>query len=847
MGFLDGLRVVDCTDERGLVAGRLLADLGADVVQVEPPGGSTARALPPMSDGASLYWDTFAANKRGVVCDLSTPAGRDDLKALVARADFLIESSDPGTFDGLGLGWADLQQVNPKLVYVSISAFGRDGPKAGWAATDLTVWASGGPLAYNQDEVGPPLRISVPQTYLHAAADAAGGALLAHHARRRTGTGQHVDVSAQASLGLATLAATLTSVTGDAEPDWIPKPGGPVTIDQSGSGSRTRRSKWPVLDGYVELHLAMGPAVGAFTNNFFAWMNDEGACPDADIAGWDWRALPQMIRQGQVGGAEIEKARDLVGAFLEGKTKQQVTDAALARKLLSVEVADVSDLATSLHFADREFFVSLGGADRPRRTMPGATARTSPPGFSFRYPAPALGEHDEEVRREWLAGADQDRPVAAEGVPPVLPVPSELLAPASLPSPLPPVPGELPLASLKVADLSWVVAGPAVTRALADFGATVVRVESSVKIETARHMAPFYGGHGGVENSALYINCNAGKLGVALDLSTEEGREVVRDLALWADVLIESYAPGLMDRWKLGYEELSAANPRLIMVSSSLMGNSGRYTRLAGYGNVGAAMGGFQHIVGWPDRPPIGPFGPYTDFVAPRLALVVLLAAIEGRERTGRGCYIDVSQVETGVWFLSPQIAAFVADGAVQARNGNRDAVCVPHGVFPCQRDGPGRADHVAIVARDDADFAALTGVMGRPDLATDAHYATRQARRDNETGLEGLIAAWTATRRASEIEDALQAVGVPVHRASTSTDFVADAQLAHRGHLIRLAHPVHGEVLVEGPRYALSVTPGRVDKLAPTIGQHTHQVLEQILGMAPEEIEMLDKTGVLK
>ena len=193
-----------------------------------------------------------------------------------------------------------------------------------------------------------------------------------------------------------------------------------------------------------------------------------------------------------------------------------------------------------------------------------------------------------------------------------------------------------------------------------------------------------------------------------------------------------------------------------------------------GIHRVGAAMGGFQHIVGWPDRPPIGPFGPYTDFVAPRLALVVLLAAMEERERTGRGCYIDVSQVETGVWFLSPQIAAFVADATVQARCGNRDAVYVPHGVFPCQSDGPGRADQVAIVARDDAEFAALTDVMGRPELSADARYATRPARRHHETELEGLIAGWTSTRRASEIEDALQAVGVPVHRASTSTDFAS-------------------------------------------------------------------------
>jgi benzylsuccinate CoA-transferase BbsE subunit len=345
MGFLDGLKVLDCSDERGLLAGRLLADLGADVVQVEPPSGSSARNAPPIAAGQSMYWETYAANKRGVVCDLDTAAGRADLLTLASRADFLIESSDPGTFDGLGLGWQTLQQINPWLIYVTVTPFGPDGPKAHWAATDLTVWAAGGPLAHNWDEVGPPLRISVPQAYLHAAADAAGGALIAHHARLRTGRGQRVDVSAQASLGLATLASVLTAETGDEEPDWIPQPGSHIRIDQSGSGSRTRRSKWPVKDGYVELHLAMGPAVGAFTNNFFGWLKDEDACPDPDIAGWDWRELPRLIQQGAITAQHIERAREIVRMFLETKTKQEVTDAALARKALSVEVADVSDLA----------------------------------------------------------------------------------------------------------------------------------------------------------------------------------------------------------------------------------------------------------------------------------------------------------------------------------------------------------------------------------------------------------------------------------------------------------------------------------------------------------------------
>jgi crotonobetainyl-CoA:carnitine CoA-transferase CaiB-like acyl-CoA transferase len=468
-----------------------------------------------------------------------------------------------------------------------------------------------------------------------------------------------------------------------------------------------------------------------------------------------------------------------------------------------------------------------GDPAHPVRTLPGAVARTDADAFAFRRPAPMLGEHDREVRRDWLSTGQ--------------PVPNGSSPDAAT------EPGPLPLDGLKVLDLSWVVAGPVIGRALADFGATVVRVESSTKIETARLVSPYYGGHAGVENAALYINCNAGKLGLSLDLATEPARDVVRELAGWADVLIESFTPGLMDRWGLGYEQLAAVNPRLIMLSSSLMGNMGRYSRLAGFGNIGAAMSGFQAIVGWPGRPPIGPFGPYTDYVAPRLALVVLLAALDERERSGRGCYLDVSQAECGVWFLSPQVAAFSADGTVPGACGNRDAVFVPHGVFPCRADGLGRADQVAIAVRDDRDWQALTAIMGRPALGPDPLYASAEDRRAHEDQLEAMVGEWTTTQTASEIEQVCQAAGVPAHRASTSTDFVTDSQLAHRGHLIRLPHRLHGEVVVEGPRYLLSDTPGRVVKPAPTIGEDNERVLAGILGWDRDRIKALEGMGALR
>jgi len=402
------------------------------------------------------------------------------------------------------------------------------------------------------------------------------------------------------------------------------------------------------------------------------------------------------------------------------------------------------------------------------------------------------------------------------------------------------------LADLKVLDLSWVVAGPLIGRALADFGAQVVRVESSVRVETARLMQPFHGGVQDREGSALFGNCNAGKLGITVDLKTADGVQVVRDLASWADVVIESFSPGQLRKWGLDYDTLSREDPSLVMLSTSIAGQDGPWATLAGYGNVGSSLSGFQNLVGWEDGLPMGPFGPYTDYVAPRLALATLLAALEHRRRTGEGAYIDVAQVEAGVYFLSPQVAHHHADGTVAERRGNRDEVFAPHDVYPCLEEA-GRDRFVAVAARDDEEWRRLAARIGRPDLARRADLATAEQRRSAEDQVNAAIAAWTGARTAGQAEADLQAAGVPAHRAASSADFVGDPQLAHRQHLVELPHPLHGTTTVEGPRYLLSETPGRPERAAPTLGEHTDRILAEILGYDEARIAGLHEGGILR
>lgn len=399
-----------------------------------------------------------------------------------------------------------------------------------------------------------------------------------------------------------------------------------------------------------------------------------------------------------------------------------------------------------------------------------------------------------------------------------------------------------PLAGLKVMDLAWVVAGPLIGRALAEFGATVVRIESSKRVETARLMGPFPNGKPDVQRSVLFENCNANKYGLSLDLSKPEARAIALELACWADVVIESFMPGQMGKFGLGYERLAALNPGLIMVSTSLMGQSGPYSQFSGYGNVGAALAGYQMLVGHPGELPIGPFGPYTDYVGPRFSIVTLLAALDHRRRTGEGCLLDVSQAEAGVAFLAPQIADCAATGRVAEALGNRDPAYAPHGVFRAA----GQDAWVAIVARDDAEWRRLAGHVGGAALAVDPRFATLALRKQHEDALEAVLSAWAAGLPAAGIESRLQALGVPAAVVAGTEEFCADPQLQARGHFVRLPHPLMGESVFENSRYGLSATPARFERTAPTFGRDNAWVLGTLLGYDAARIEALAAAGAL-
>ena len=400
----------------------------------------------------------------------------------------------------------------------------------------------------------------------------------------------------------------------------------------------------------------------------------------------------------------------------------------------------------------------------------------------------------------------------------------------------------LPLQGVKILDFMWVLAGPGITRLLADYGATVIRVELTNRTDPTRTVGPFQDSQSGAERSGLWGNNNAGKYGLTLDLSTAGAREIVMDLVRWADVVCEAFSPKAMRAWGFDYESLRQVKPDLIMLSTCLMGQSGPLSRFAGFGNLAAALCGFYNLVGWPDRPPSGPFSAYTDYIAPRFGACALMAALIHKKLTGEGQYIDQAQAESALHFLALPILDFSANQRRYQPVANRDLYHAPHGVYAAT----GHDRWVAIACRTEDDWRALCAVMDAPQLAADARFNTFAGRQANCDELDRLINQWTRTAEAHDLERRLQARGVPAHVVQNADDLYQDQQLHHRKHFVEVPHSELGKTWVENSRFTLSRTPARVERAAPMLGEHNQYVLEQILGYGEDRIAELVGAGAL-
>jgi benzylsuccinate CoA-transferase BbsF subunit len=399
------------------------------------------------------------------------------------------------------------------------------------------------------------------------------------------------------------------------------------------------------------------------------------------------------------------------------------------------------------------------------------------------------------------------------------------------------------LRGVRFADLTWAGAGPFSTKILADFGAEVIKVESATRVDPVRLGGPYRDGVAGVNRSGYFASRNTGKRSVALNLKSEEGRAVVRDLIRTADVVSNNFGPGAMDRLGLGYEDCRAIKPDIIHLSMPMYGEDGPLSSLLGVGMTIGAVTGMMSLTGYAGGPPIGPGTHFPDHAAnPYHAAFAVLAALRHRRRTGRGMKIDLAQVESTINTVGVPVIEHALTGREPERVGNRSTAHAPHNVFRCA----GEDRWCAVTVLTDAQWRALCGVLGDPALQ-DAELATAAGRLRRVDEVEAAVARWTAGREAEDAMATLQAAGVPAGVVSDSRTLIErDAQLRHRGYIQRIDHPELGVAAYTSPPFRLDGERVELSR-PPLLGEHTDAVLGGMLGYGAERIAALRASGAIE
>ena len=399
-----------------------------------------------------------------------------------------------------------------------------------------------------------------------------------------------------------------------------------------------------------------------------------------------------------------------------------------------------------------------------------------------------------------------------------------------------------PLAGVRVADFSWVWAGPFCTMHLAHLGAEVVRMESMRRVDVLRFLPPFADGQAGPNRSGYFNQYNQGKRSVSLDLTTDEGKEIAKRVVAVSDVAVENFAGGVIDRLGLGYDVLSEVKPDIVMISMSGYGLNGPDSSFVSYGPAQVPLAGMSSLTGYAGWQPMHVGMSYGDPNAGRHAAFAVLAALFYRKRTGKGQYIDMSQWESSMAVIGEGIMDYTMNRSQPPRDGNRDPFMAPHGIFQCQ----GEDAWLSIACASDDEWRALCGVMAKPELAGDPRFRTLAGRKANEDELEALIAEWTLTQEPFAATEALQAAGVAAFPPMANFMLDSDPHLQERGFWVEKEHPEVGVRRHAGIPWRMSATPCDVWRPAPTLGQDNDYVYGELLGMSAGEIAALVERKVI-
>ncbi len=397
---------------------------------------------------------------------------------------------------------------------------------------------------------------------------------------------------------------------------------------------------------------------------------------------------------------------------------------------------------------------------------------------------------------------------------------------------------------LKILSYSWAVVGPLTMKFFADHGATVIRIETSLRPCTMRSSAPYKDNKPGLNRGGYFNYFNGNIYSFTINMNHPKAAGIAQKLVKWCDVFMENYTPGVIERWGLDYESLKKIKPDIIMLRQSGYGSSGPYKNLPAFGMVLGPIAGIPNFIGWPGKEPL-PIGvsAYTDCISPRFATAALIAALDHRDKTGKGQLLDISQFETAISFILPGLLEYAANGQEPERIGNSSPAAAPHGVYPCKGDDRWCTISVT-TAREWGDFCSE---IGQPGLVSDPWFDTLENRKANEEALNNIIAKWTANLTPEEIMHRLQAAGVAAGIVANTADVLNDPQLKQRNLFWQMEHPEMGMFTHLGQSFQLSKTPAQPYVPSPLLGEHTEQICTELLGMPDEEFVSLMQEGVFE
>ncbi|WP_420438325.1 CoA transferase [Candidatus Poriferisodalis sp.] len=827
-GALSGLRVVDLTGDAGRFATKLLSELGADVVRVGAgsPGLPLADQAAAALGGVADWW--YDGGKRRCPVDLGTGEGRDAYRRLAAAADLIVETERPGRLAELNIDYTDVSAGNPALVQVSITPFGRTGPRAHWLGSDLVAAAMGGMMALT-GLADRPLNVWGRQAYNYAGFVAATSGVAAALSARSTGRGAHVDLSIH------------ETVTGSIEnlfmqyffDDVLPLP---KVAPRQGAlhwlGAYDLAECRGGEGGYVMITPTPTPDL------LFEWMVETGF---EEVRRWLGADPADVL-------LDVTEVMDAVRRWIAPQDASEVWWEAQERHVAFGGVLDIAEVGANPQFGHREFFADVlppgaagaNGSRVPDHATTGPQGSVRVPSRLVRWsdagrsgtvppsPPASIETRLDEVLASWAAPPTEARNGdaagdASGGTTSVTDgsAASDAASPVGDASQVPDS-DRRPLDGIRVADFTWVLAGPSATKLLGDLGADVIRIQSEER-STLVNSPDF----------PYYFVWNRSKRSATLDMKHPQALAAARRLIETCDVLIENFSAGVLDSWGLDWETVHEWNPRLVYVTMSGCGHDGPWRHVISYAPTVHAVCGITHLTNFADRGDVGPGFSLNDHLAGFAAAVSTVGALYARERTGEGQRIDMAQLEVGTYAIGAAVIRQSAGVSPPRPEGNRDGIAdhVPNEVYACT-DG-----FVAVTVTEPAQWLGLIGLLGDPRL-DDPTLATEAGRRDRRSTIDAVLGEWAAARTATASAEALQAAGVPAGPVQDSHQlFADDPQHAARGFWQPVDHAVFGERTVDAFAGLWNGRRWHPRHLSPAyLGEHNFDVWADA-GYAPGEI----------